>query len=60
MSINGKRVGSSRVDKTQFAMWSADEIANVGADRETPVSRQYTGETSTFTGKIDKVTIALK
>jgi hypothetical protein len=41
-------------------MWSADETANVGADRETPVSPGYTDETSKFTGKINKVTITLK
>ena len=41
-------------------MWSADETANVGADRETPVSPDYTEETSKFTGKIDEVTITLK
>jgi arylsulfatase len=58
--INGKKVGSSRIEKTQFAIWSADETANVGMDRETPVSPDYTEETSKFTGKIDKVTITLK
>jgi arylsulfatase len=58
--INGKKVGSSRIEKTQFAVWSADETANIGADRETPVSPDYTEETSKFSGKIDKVTITLK
>jgi arylsulfatase len=58
--INGKKVGSSRIGKTQFSIWSADETANVGMDRETPVSPDYTEETSKFSGKIDKVTITLK
>jgi arylsulfatase len=60
LSINGKQAGSGRVEKTHFAVWSADETANVGADRETPVSPDYNEETSKFTGKIDKVTISLK
>ena len=33
---------------------------NVGVDKETPVSEDYTAKTSEFTGKIDKVTITLK
>ena len=35
-------------------------MANVGMDRETPVSPDYDEETSKFTGKIDKVTITVK
>jgi arylsulfatase A-like enzyme len=58
--INDKKVGSGKIEKTQFAIWSADETANVGVDRETPVSPDYTEETSKFTGKIDKVTVSLK
>ncbi|MDR4505040.1 MAG: sulfatase-like hydrolase/transferase [Candidatus Scalindua sp.] len=60
LSINGKKVGSSRIEKTQFGIWSADETANVGIDRETSVSSDYTEDSSKFTGKIDKVTITLK
>jgi arylsulfatase len=58
--INGKKVGSGHVGKTQYAVWSADETANIGIDRETPVSPDYNEETSKFSGKIDKVTITLK
>ncbi|MEO8495482.1 MAG: arylsulfatase [Planctomycetota bacterium] len=58
--INDKQVGSGRIDKTQFGIFSADETANVGIDRETAVSPEYTEETSKFTGKIDKVTITVK
>lgn len=60
LSINGKRVGAGRIDKTEFAIWSLDETANVGIDRETPVSPDYTEETSKFSGKIHKVKITLK
>ena len=59
-SINGKKAGSGRIAKTQFAVFSADETANVGVDRETSVSPDYDEETSRFTGKINKVTIRLK
>jgi arylsulfatase len=58
--INGKKVGSGRVEKTHYGVWSFDETANVGIDRETAVTPDYTEETSEFTGKIDKVTIELK
>jgi arylsulfatase len=60
LSVNGEKVGSGRVEKTQFALWSADETANVGIDRETPVSPDYTEETSKFTGAIDRITITVK
>jgi arylsulfatase len=60
VSIDGKKVGSVRVDKTQPSVFSADETANVGVDKETPVSKDYTAKTSEFTGKIDKVTITVK
>jgi arylsulfatase len=58
--INGKSVGSVKVAKTEFAIFSADETAGVGLDAETPVSEDYTRAGSRFTGKIDKVTINLK
>ena len=58
--INGKAVGSTKVEKTEFSVFSADETAGVGVDAETPVSEDYTRSTSKFTGKIDKVTINLK
>jgi len=58
--INGRSVGSVRVEKTEFAIFSADETAGVGVDAETPVSEDYDRASSKFTGKIDKVTISLK
>ena len=58
--IDGKSVGSTKVAKTEFAVFSADETAGVGVDTETPVSDDYDRATSKFTGKIDKVTINLK
>jgi len=58
--VNGKEAGSSRIEKTEFSIFSADETANVGMDKETMVVDDYTLATSRFTGKIDKVTISLK
>ena len=58
--INGKSVGSARVEQTEFSIFSADETAGVGVDAETPVSEDYTRASSSFTGKIDKVVINLK
>ena len=58
--VNGKSVGSAKVARTQFAIFSADETAGVGIDTETPVSEDYTRANSAFTGTIDKVTIQLK
>ena len=58
--INGKSVGSAKIAKTQFAVFSADETAGVGVDSETPVSEDYNRAGSKFTGKIEKVVITLK
>jgi hypothetical protein len=58
--INDKKVGSGRIEKTHYGVWSFDETANVGVDRETAVTPDYNEETSKFTGTIDKVTIELK
>jgi len=57
--VNGKEVAKGRIEKTQFAIFSADEGADVGADEGTPVTEAYKVPFK-FTGKIDKVTIDLK
>ena len=58
--MNGKSVGSTKIPKTEFSVFSADETAGVGVDMETTVSDEYDRETSKFTGKIDKAAITLK
>ena len=58
--IDGKSVGSTKVEQTEFAIFSADETAGVGIDTETPVSQEYDRATSQFTGAIHKVTINVK
>jgi len=57
--VNGKNVGTGRIDQTQCCAFSADEGADVGADEGTPVTEAYQVPFK-FTGKIDKVTIELK
>ena len=60
LTVNGKSVGSGHVPKTEPNIYSADETASVGVDMETPVSADYTLESSKFTGTIHKVTINTK
>lgn len=57
--VNGKKVAAGRIEKTQFAVFSADEGADVGADEGTPVTEAYKVPFK-FTGKISGVTIELK
>ncbi len=56
---NGKKVATGRIEKTQFAVFSVDDAADVGVDEGTPVSEAYKVPFK-FTGKIAKVTIELK
>lgn len=58
--VNDKKVGAGKVEKTEPAIFSADETSNIGVDLESMVTTDYNLETSRFTGKIDKVTISLK
>ena len=58
--INDKKVGSVKVDKTEFSIFSADETANIGLDMESMTVTDYDTESSKFNGKIDKVVISLK
>jgi arylsulfatase len=57
--VNRKQVASGRIERTQFAVFSADEGADVGADEGTPVTEDYKVPFK-FTGKIVKVTVDLK
>jgi arylsulfatase A-like enzyme len=57
--VNGKKVGTGRIEKTQFAVFSVDDAADVGVDEGTPVTEAYKVPFK-FTGKIGKVTIELK
>lgn len=55
ITVNGKPVGSGRIEESQSFLFSADEGADVGADLGTPVV-DYKGSNK-FTGKIESVTV---
>ena len=58
--VNGTKMATGRVDRTQGAVFSADETAGVGIDDATPVSDDYKAGDNGFTGKIARVTIDVK
>jgi len=60
--VNDKAVAEGRVEKTQPYIFSADETADVGLDNQTPVAEGigYGPEETRFTGKINKVIVAVK
>jgi len=58
--VNGEKVASGRIERTQMAIFSADETAAVGVDDATPVTTDYKERDNTFTGKILKVTVDVK
>lgn len=55
--VNGEKVASGRIERTQMAIFSADETAGVGKDDATPVTNDYKERDNAFTGKINKVVI---
>ena len=57
--VDGAKVGEGRVDATVPMVFSADETSDVGRDTASPVSDDYTGETSIFTGTVNWVQIDL-
>jgi arylsulfatase A-like enzyme len=56
--VNGKEVAAGRIDKTEFARFSADETFDIGCDTGSPVSADYQSPFP-FTGVIKKVEISL-
>ncbi len=59
--VDGKKVAEGRVEKTQPAVYSADETADVGMDEATQVAATVFKdvEDSDFTGTVEEVTIAI-
>jgi arylsulfatase A-like enzyme len=55
--VNGKKVGSGRVERTNANIFSADDAADVGVDEGTNVSSAYPQRENKFTGRIEKVLI---
>ncbi len=58
--VNGNKVASGRIERTQGMIFSADETAGVGMDDATPVTTDYKERDNAFTGKILKVTVDVK
>jgi arylsulfatase len=58
--VNGEKVASGRIERTQGMIFSADETAAVGVDDATPVSTDYKEYDNAFTGKILKVVVDVK
>ncbi|MCF7985548.1 MAG: arylsulfatase [Thiohalocapsa sp.] len=59
--VNDRKVGEGRIARTQAAIFSADETADVGIDLATPVVETIGAErASAFTGRIPKVTVEVK
>ncbi|HEU0303709.1 MAG TPA: arylsulfatase [Gaiellaceae bacterium] len=55
--VDGEACGEGRVENTVPMIFSADETADVGTDTASPVSDDYTVETSVFTGTVKWVQI---
>ena len=55
--IDGTQVGEGRVEATIPMVFSADETCDIGSDTASPVSDDYTRETSIFTGTVNWVQI---
>ena len=59
--VDGEKVAEGRVEKTEPAVYSADETADVGVDDATPVADKVfkDAEDSKFTGRVNNVTISI-
>jgi arylsulfatase A-like enzyme len=60
ITVNGKKVGSGRIERTQPNVFSVDDNADVGMDEGTPVSAAYKSHGSKFNGQIDKIKIDIQ
>ena len=61
LAVDGSQVAETAIPNTQAGIFSADETADVGIDLGTPVVEAIGCEhKSKFTGKIPKVTVAVK
>ncbi len=57
MYVDGEQVGSGRVEATVPLIFSGDETTDLGQDTGSPVSDDYTGEESIFSGTVSWVQI---
>jgi arylsulfatase len=51
--VDGKAVGTGRLEKTQAFLFSPDETCDVGNDTGTPVSQDYGPHGSAFNGEVN-------
>jgi arylsulfatase len=58
--VNGEKVASGRIERTEAMIFSPDETAGVGVDDATPVTADYKERDNAFTGKILKVIVDVK
>ncbi len=57
--VDGEKVGDGRINATVPMIYSGDETCDVGCDTGTPVSEDYTGTTSRFTGTVNWVELEI-
>ena len=57
--VDGTKVGQGRVEATIPLVFSADETTDIGRDTASPVSDDYSGDSSVFTGRVNWVQIDL-
>jgi hypothetical protein len=57
--LSGDKTGEGRAEATVPLIFSADETADVGRDTASPVSDDYDGKSSVFTGTVNWVHINL-
>jgi len=57
--IDGEKTGEGRIERTTPMLFSLDDKTNVGCDRGTPVSDDYTCAGSAFNGRIAWIQIDL-
>ena len=55
--VDGKSVGSGRVEKTLAMVFSADETSDVGIKRGSPITPDVPAENNAFTGTVQVVVI---
>jgi arylsulfatase A-like enzyme len=57
--IDGKPVGDGRINATVPMIYSGDETCDIGSDSGTPVSEDYAGDSSLFTGTVNWVELQI-
>jgi len=57
--IDGDPVGDGRINATVPMIYSGDETCDIGSDTGTPVSEDYSGDSSHFTGTVNWVELQI-